>query len=160
MAFSRAMSKKYYTKELIKNYTFLQSFPLLWPFCYLVAGTTLMGLWVIAHECGHYTFSPNKKINHCIGFILHSFLLVPYFSWQYSHKKHHKFTNHIHKGETYVPYLNPIYPNKPKISFIHAIISFFNLFFFGRTNSIENQKSARDIRYCLYDQRWILYLFW
>ena len=35
--------------------------------------------------------------------MLHSILLVPYFSWQRSHAVHHANTNHITKGETHVP---------------------------------------------------------
>jgi omega-6 fatty acid desaturase (delta-12 desaturase) len=38
-----------------------------------------------------------------VGFVLHSVLLVPYFSWQYSHAKHHAKTNHLLDGETHVP---------------------------------------------------------
>jgi len=39
------------------------------------------GVWVIAHECGHQAFSNSQLINDTVGFILHSCLLVPYFSW-------------------------------------------------------------------------------
>ena len=38
-----------------------------------------------------------------VGYILHSALLVPYFSWQRSHAVHHSRTNHIDEGETHVP---------------------------------------------------------
>ena len=31
------------------------------------------------------------------------FLLVPYYSWQYSHAKHHAKTNHLMDGETHNP---------------------------------------------------------
>ncbi len=46
----------------------------------LLSGTTAMGLWVIAHECGHGAFSKNRRLETAIGYILHSLLLVPYFS--------------------------------------------------------------------------------
>ena len=69
----------------------------------LLSGTTAMGLWVIAHECGHGAFSKNRRLETAIGYILHSLLLVPYFSWQRSHAIHHRFTNHISNGETHVP---------------------------------------------------------
>ena len=69
----------------------------------LVSGTTAMGFWVIAHECGHGAFSKNKKLETTVGYLLHSFLLVPYFSWQRSHAVHHRFTNNVTNGETHVP---------------------------------------------------------
>lgn len=39
------------------------------------------GVWVIAHECGHQAFSSSQLVNDTVGFILHTCLLVPYFSW-------------------------------------------------------------------------------
>tara|TARA_Y100001968_G_scaffold147435_2_gene134872 strand:- start:1779 stop:2951 length:1173 start_codon:yes stop_codon:yes gene_type:complete len=74
-----------------------------WIIYSLVSGTTAMGFWVLAHECGHGAFSNNKSLQTVIGYLLHSFLLVPYFSWQRSHSVHHRFTNHITNGETHVP---------------------------------------------------------
>jgi len=62
-------------------------------------------MWVIAHECGHGAFSDNRKIQDTVGYILHTLLLVPYFSWQHSHAVHHSRTNHITEGETHVPYV-------------------------------------------------------
>lgn len=42
-------------------------------------------------------------MNDAVGWVLHSFLLVPYFAWQYSHAKHHSKTNHLLDGESHVP---------------------------------------------------------
>ena len=75
----------------------------LWIIYSLISGTTAMGFWVIAHECGHGAFSKNKTFETMVGYILHSLLLVPYFSWQRSHAVHHRFTNNVTKGETHVP---------------------------------------------------------
>jgi fatty acid desaturase len=58
---------------------------------------------VVAHECGHGAFSDNKLVQDTVGYILHSALLVPYFSWQRSHAVHHARTNHVEEGETHVP---------------------------------------------------------
>lgn len=74
-----------------------------WTSYSITIGTLATGHWVIAHECGHGAFSETKWIGDLVGFILHTILLVPYFSWQFSHGKHHKFTNHMKKGETFVP---------------------------------------------------------
>jgi Fatty acid desaturase len=66
-------------------------------------GTVAMGLWVLAHECGHGAFSKNKTLQDAVGYILHSLFLVPYYSWQRSHAVHHQYTNNIELGETHVP---------------------------------------------------------
>ena len=75
----------------------------IWIIYALLSGTTAMGFWVIAHECGHRAFSQNKILESTTGYLLHSLLLVPYFSWQRSHAVHHRFTNNITNGETHVP---------------------------------------------------------
>jgi len=81
------------------------AFAPLWLAYGAVAGTVWTGMWVVAHECGHGAFSDNRFIQDLVGYILHSALLVPYFSWQHSHAVHHAHTNHITKGETHVPYV-------------------------------------------------------
>lgn len=53
----------------------------LWPVYWAVQGAFLTGIWVIAHECGHGAFSDSTSINDAVGLVLHSLLLVPYFSW-------------------------------------------------------------------------------
>jgi len=60
-------------------------------------------MWVVAHECGHGAFSDNRALQDTVGYVLHTALLVPYFSWQRSHAVHHTRTNHITEGETHVP---------------------------------------------------------
>jgi hypothetical protein len=75
----------------------------IWTAYSAVTGTVAMGLWVLAHECGHGAFSKNKKIQDAVGYVLHSLFLVPYYSWQRSHAVHHQYTNNIELGETHVP---------------------------------------------------------
>ena len=80
--------------------------PLTWPIWAAysaVTGTVAMGLWVLAHECGHGAFSKNKKLQDAVGYVIHSIMLVPYYSWQRSHAIHHQYTNHMELGETHVP---------------------------------------------------------
>jgi len=74
-----------------------------WNVYWFLMGTALTGWWVLAHECGHRGFSDNTVLCDCVGYVLHSLLLVPYFSWQYSHKKHHAKTNHLLDGESHNP---------------------------------------------------------
>ncbi|KAJ1882040.1 hypothetical protein LPJ66_011214, partial [Kickxella alabastrina] len=44
-------------------------------------GVVCTGIWVIAHECGHGGFSADIATNNITGWVLHSALLVPYYSW-------------------------------------------------------------------------------
>ncbi|QLL33230.1 hypothetical protein HG536_0E01410 [Torulaspora globosa] len=68
-----------------------------------VQGLFSTGLWVLAHECGHQAFSDYGAVNDFVGWTIHSYLLVPYFSWKYSHSKHHKATNHMTRDMVFVP---------------------------------------------------------
>jgi omega-6 fatty acid desaturase (delta-12 desaturase) len=75
----------------------------LWALYTFVQGLFGTGMWVLAHECGHQSFSPSKILNDTVGWILHSALLVPYFSWKISHGKHHKATGHLERDMVFVP---------------------------------------------------------
>ena len=68
---------------------------ILWPIYWFFQGAVATGVWVIAHECGHQAFSSSRMINDVTGFVLHSALLVPYFSWKHSHRRHH---SNVRKG--------------------------------------------------------------
>lgn len=85
---------------------YIPSYPLrfaLWGLYTVMQGLFGTGLWVLAHECGHQAFSPSKLYNNVVGWVLHSSLLVPYFSWQMSHSKHHKATGHLERDMVFVP---------------------------------------------------------
>ena len=76
---------------------------LLWACYWICQGCVVTGVWVIGHECGHGGFADSSLINDVVGFVLHSALLVPYFSWQISHRKHHSNTANIQHDEVFVP---------------------------------------------------------
>jgi len=63
----------------------------------------MTGLWVIGHECGHGGFSESPLVNDTVGLAVHSALLVPYFSWKISHRRHHSNTNNMDRDEVFVP---------------------------------------------------------
>ncbi|KAL1895914.1 Oleate hydroxylase fah12 [Sporothrix stenoceras] len=75
----------------------------LWGVYSILQGLFGTGLWVLAHECGHGAFSPSKTFNNVVGWIVHSSLLVPYFSWQMSHSKHHKATGNMERDMVFLP---------------------------------------------------------
>uniref|UniRef100_A0A7N1A648 Uncharacterized protein n=1 Tax=Kalanchoe fedtschenkoi TaxID=63787 RepID=A0A7N1A648_KALFE len=74
-----------------------------WPLYWAAQGCVLTGVWVIAHECGHHAFSDYQWLDDTVGLILHSSLLVPYFSWKYSHRRHHSNTGSLERDEVFVP---------------------------------------------------------
>ncbi|CAK8543352.1 unnamed protein product [Lathyrus sativus] len=76
---------------------------LAWPAYWAVQGCVLTGVWVVAHECGHHAFSDYQWLDDTVGLVLHSALLVPYFSWKYSHRRHHSNTGSLEKDEVFVP---------------------------------------------------------
>jgi omega-6 fatty acid desaturase (delta-12 desaturase) len=75
----------------------------LWVGYWAAQGCVLTGIWVIAHECGHHAFSDYSWVDNTVGLILHSWLLVPYFSWKYSHRRHHSNTGSLERDEVFVP---------------------------------------------------------
>lgn len=75
----------------------------MWILYWLFQGFVMTGVWVMAHECGHQSYSSSKFINDTVGWFLHSALLVPYHSWRISHAKHHKNTCSIEHDEVFAP---------------------------------------------------------
>lgn len=74
-----------------------------WTIYSFAQGCVGTGIWILAHECGHGSFSSSQVLNDTVGWTLHSLLLVPYFSWKYTHARHHRYTGHIEKDVVYVP---------------------------------------------------------
>jgi omega-6 fatty acid desaturase (delta-12 desaturase) len=66
-------------------------------------GALMTGLWVIAHECGHQSFSPSLWVNDAVGCIIHTTFFVPYWSWKYSHGQHHANSNSMEKDSVFIP---------------------------------------------------------
>lgn len=63
----------------------------------------MTGVWVLAHECGHQSFSASEFWNNFFGTILHSALLVPYHSWRITHGRHHNNTGSCENDEVFAP---------------------------------------------------------
>ncbi|KAK7693166.1 hypothetical protein QCA50_002732 [Cerrena zonata] len=73
------------------------------------------GLWVIGHECGHKAFHRNAVLCDAIGFGLHTFVWMPYFSAKIIHHRHHTGNGSMEKSELWVPKTRSErgIPNKP-----------------------------------------------
>ncbi|KAM0259450.1 hypothetical protein ACHAQJ_003345 [Trichoderma viride] len=85
-----------------------------------VQGLVSTGLWILGHEAGHGAFSKHASVNHVVGFLSHSSLLVPYYSWKFSHHRHHMFTGHMEKDMAFVP--------RTKSDYSQRILSAFEMF--------------------------------
>ncbi|KAI1643968.1 fatty acid desaturase-domain-containing protein [Daldinia loculata] len=79
----------------------------LWVVYGFLQGLVGVGLWILAHECGHGAFSVHRGLNDTVGWVLHCALGVPYFSWKFSHARHHRFTGHMQKDMAFVPQTKP-----------------------------------------------------
>ena len=76
---------------------------LLWAIYTNIIGCFYVGMWILAHECGHRAFSDYEWLDSTVGWVLHSYLYVPFFSWKFSHRKHHKYTGNLQKDMVFVP---------------------------------------------------------
>lgn len=74
-----------------------------WATYAFIQGLVFTGLWEIAHECGHGALSKHKWVNGAMGMFVHSFLLVPFYSWKITHATHHKSTNNLERDIAFVP---------------------------------------------------------
>ncbi|KAL5513683.1 FAD2 [Sanghuangporus vaninii] len=76
---------------------------LVWCLYWWFQSLSFASLWLLAHECGHGSLFPYSILNNFVGFVLHSFVGTPYYSWKYSHRQHHRFNGHVEKDEHYIP---------------------------------------------------------
>ncbi|KJA16240.1 hypothetical protein HYPSUDRAFT_207206 [Hypholoma sublateritium FD-334 SS-4] len=90
----------------------------LWALYWFWQGIILAGWWCLAHEAGHGTLSNHAFVNHVVGFLLHTFILVPYYAWRSSHNAHHKATMSLERDENFVPRTRKDY-NLPPDSVAH-----------------------------------------
>ncbi|KAF8243415.1 hypothetical protein K440DRAFT_561840 [Wilcoxina mikolae CBS 423.85] len=107
------------------------------------------GIWVLAHECGHQAFSESKIVNDTVGWILHSSLFVPYFSWKISHGKHHKATGNLEKDMVFVPKTRTEYQRRYAGGLTHDI------------SELTEETPIATLAHSIAQQLigWILYLF-
>ncbi|KAK6873168.1 Oleate hydroxylase FAH12 [Candida tropicalis] len=94
----------------------------LWMVHSYLIGLFGFGLWILAHECGHGAFSDYQNLNDLIGWVIHSYLMVPYFSWKFSHAKHHKATGHLTKDMVFIPYTKEEYLEKNKVEKVSELV--------------------------------------
>ncbi|KDQ54173.1 hypothetical protein JAAARDRAFT_182561 [Jaapia argillacea MUCL 33604] len=113
----------------------------LWCVYWFWQGIVLAGWWCIGHEAGHGTLSPQKWVNHVIGFTLHTSILVPYYSWRSTHHAHHKAVGSIERDENYVPRTRSDYSlppvSKSHVADYHEIFEETPIYTLGRMLAMQ-----------------------
>jgi omega-6 fatty acid desaturase (delta-12 desaturase) len=59
---------------------------------WLYAGLSIVGLFVLGHDCGHYAFAKSKLTNVLVGHFTMSFMMTGYYNWMRGHNQHHRYT--------------------------------------------------------------------
>ncbi|KAI0826451.1 fatty acid desaturase-domain-containing protein [Irpex lacteus] len=85
-----------------------------WLFYWWWQSLVFTSFFCIAHELGHGTLFHSRYANDIPGFILDTFILLPYYAWQATHNIHHKAVGSIERDENYVPHLRDHYKLPPQ----------------------------------------------
>lgn len=97
-----------------------------WIIYSLLQGSVLVGFWILGHECGHHAFSDYEWLDDIVGFVIHSLLLFPYFSFKYCHRHHHSKTGSLQYEELNAPKLKYQVPSFFK-HLTNPVVRFFAL---------------------------------
>ncbi len=55
----------------------------------------LVRIFIIQHDCGHYSFLKKRKVNDAVGFVCSFFSSIPYSYWARVHSFHHGHTGQL-----------------------------------------------------------------
>ncbi|MDG4657242.1 fatty acid desaturase [Ectobacillus antri] len=72
------------------------SYALTFPITVLAAGF-LVRVFIIFHDCCHYSFFKSRRANKILGTITGVLTLFPYNQWQHSHSVHHATSGNLDK---------------------------------------------------------------
>lgn len=75
------------------------SYVLTFLLCVVAAGF-LVRIFIIFHDCCHYSFFKNRKANDIVGTITGVMTLFPYRQWQHDHSVHHATSSNLDKRGT------------------------------------------------------------
>lgn len=107
-------------------------FPIFW----VMQGTLFWALFVVGHDCGHGSFSRYRWLNHLIGHLSHTPILVPFHGWRISHRTHHTNTGNIDTDESWYPVTESQYNQMAwieKFARFHLILFVYPLYLFRRS---------------------------
>ncbi|HZG72967.1 MAG TPA: fatty acid desaturase [Chondromyces sp.] len=66
----------------------------------VLAAAFLTRIFIIFHDCCHYSFFKNRKANKILGTITGILTFFPYSQWQHSHSVHHATSSNLDKRGT------------------------------------------------------------
>lgn len=66
----------------------------------VIAGGFLVRIFIIFHDCCHYSFFKNRTANKVLGTITGILTLFPYSQWQHDHSIHHATSGNLDKRGT------------------------------------------------------------
>lgn len=81
-----------------------------YPISYILSSLAFTSLFVIAHDCGHYSFLKSRKAMSFVGHVCMTPLFYPFYAWKYSHDAHHKYTNQLRRSKPDVYFDNAWLP--------------------------------------------------
>lgn len=60
------------------------------------AAAFVVRLFIIQHDCGHYSFFHSRRLNDLLGSVLGVITLTPHGYWRRAHNMHHATCGHLH----------------------------------------------------------------
>lgn len=76
-----------------------------WLAYWWIQGMIWAGMFFLGHDAGHGSLYRSALANNTVGFVVHTMLLSPYFSWRSTHRQHHKHVGSVERDEVFVPHL-------------------------------------------------------
>lgn len=71
----------------------------LFPVSWFLGGTACTSLFVLGHDCGHYSILKSKRAMNFLGHFFFLPVLYPFYAWKHSHDAHHKHTNLLKRSD-------------------------------------------------------------
>uniref|UniRef100_A0A6B2L979 Fatty acid desaturase domain-containing protein n=1 Tax=Arcella intermedia TaxID=1963864 RepID=A0A6B2L979_9EUKA len=73
------------------------------PLSWVFMGTCITGLFVVAHDCAHQSFSKSRLLNEIVGTVCMMPLAFPYNCWEITHNHHHETANNLDRDHLWRP---------------------------------------------------------
>ncbi|KAF1870561.1 hypothetical protein Lal_00025747 [Lupinus albus] len=143
------------------------------PFAWAWTGTGATGLFVVAHDCAHKSFSKNKLVEDIVGNVALMPLIYPYEAWRFKHDQHHAKTNMLQEDIAWHPIWKEdfdsssllrkaiIYgygPFRPLMSIVHWLMWHFDLKKF-RSNEVKRVMISLACVYSFMAIAWPLIIY-